>query len=104
MTDWPRIRRAAASRETATEGRSSRAASTGRNAAGSRASSSTVTASFSENGPTRVRHHREPVDLDGSRGKLDGFAVACEVVGPLALDLDGREPRRNLLDRTREAR
>ena len=37
-------------------------------------------------------------------GKFDGFAVARQVIGPLAVDLDRRKARRHLLDRAGEAR
>ena len=41
----------------------------------------------------------EPVDIDRPGGKLDRFAVAGEVVGALAVDLDGGISRRHLVDR-----
>ena len=43
----------------------------------------------------------EPVDLDRPALQFDLLAVAGEVIGPLALDLDGRIARRDLLDRRR---
>ena len=46
----------------------------------------------------------EPVNGDRARCELDRLAVAGEVVGAFAFDLYGREPRRHLRDRAREAR
>ena len=54
----------------------------------------------------RVGHvdELEPVDLDRARRKFDHLAVAGEIVGALAVDLDGGIARRHLLDRAGEAR
>ena len=44
---------------------------------------------------------RDPVDLDRARLQFDHLAVAGEIVGALARDLDGGKARRHLLDLTR---
>src|ERR1051326_7553450 len=46
----------------------------------------------------------QPVNLDSARLQFDGLAVARQVVGALAVDLDGRKTRRNLLDRAGKTR
>ena len=46
----------------------------------------------------------EPVDLDRPRLELDHLAFAGEIIGALAVDLEGREARRHLLDGAGEAR
>src|SRR4029077_6678483 len=44
------------------------------------------------------------MNLDRPRLQFDGLAVACQIVGPLALDLDRGILRRSLLDEPREPR
>ena len=46
----------------------------------------------------------EAMDVDRARFKLDDLALARQIVGPLALDLHRREPRRHLRDGAGEAR
>ena len=46
----------------------------------------------------------EAVDVDRARLELHHLAVAGEVIGALAVDLDGREARRHLRDGAGEAR
>ena len=46
----------------------------------------------------------EPVDLHGTRFELDGFALAREIVGALAVDLDRGEGGRRLHDLADEGR
>ena len=47
---------------------------------------------------------RQPLDLDRARRELDRLAPACQIVGPLAVDLDRGEARRDLQDRADEGR
>ena len=47
---------------------------------------------------------REPIDVDRPRGDLEGLAVAGEIIGARAVDLDGGKGRRRLLDQADEAR
>ena len=51
-----------------------------------------------------VMDERDPVDLDRARLQFHHLAVAGEIVGALALDLDGGEARRHLLHLPDEAR
>src|SRR6202048_4455101 len=44
------------------------------------------------------------VNLDRAGLQVDGFAVASEIIGALALDLDGGVLRRGLLDQAGESR
>src|SRR6185437_6310082 len=59
-----------------------------------------------QHGMVRVGHFNEfeAINLDRARLKLDNFAVAGKVVGPLAIDLDGGKTRRNLFDGAGKAR
>src|SRR5262249_8735723 len=59
-----------------------------------------------ENRVIGVRHIDELKSIYGYRACRDfhGFALARQIVGPLAFDFDRREARRHLLDRSSEAR
>ena len=74
--------------------------------AGERADIGALAAFGLEHGVVGVRasDELEPVDLDRARREFDRLAVAGEIVGALALDLDGGKARRHLLDRAGEAR
>ena len=55
-------------------------------------------------GELGVLDQLEAMNLDRARFELDDLAVAREIVGALAVDLDGRVARRHLRDRAGEAR
>ena len=44
------------------------------------------------------REHVEPVDADAASRQFDGLAFAGQLVGPLAVHLDGADRRRHLCD------
>src|SRR5215469_16854222 len=74
--------------------------------AGERAYIGTLSAFGLKNGMVQVSgaDKVQPADLDRACAKFHRFAVACQVVGPLALDLDRRITRRHLLDAARKGR
>ena len=82
------------------------AAELGAHVAGQRAHVGALAAAGLEHGGVAVRHveEGEGVDLHRSRFQLDDLARARQVVGAVAVDLDGGEGRRRLQDLAGEAR